>query len=463
MEELPLILVKKIELKLENSIESAKALIEFPLKEYRSEEILFKKKASNWVTEFTIGSNTNQNKLSLTLAPEINNATVMTLEIISINSYSKGETVSQIAKKVDILLEDILFQIMNGLKIKGKAKVIEKGKQCNKCKKINDLDAQFCKICGNKISEVPLSPSKVPKKALIPSKPSEENPTMPEISAIESPPLPKIPKKLLEQSKLPLETPSMPRIPQEPVLESPSIPRIPKKPINPSRPPRETPVIPRIPQKPILEASASFTQPSSDGPYPFNEQPQSTQELIKTLDSKYPHKFECELCEIKCAYKDPFILLLNDVKNLKEPFKKFDEFLRTKELIRFSDFIYDFAQNQLKQYPKFSLNELPDIAFCIFSILSFHILEKADHKIRLTFAEKIKNQLNHRFNKENLSILGKNLVAEDIGAPPPKIKTGLLHIEENRCPFCYKKFDERTIKLKIKGYLLNCPNCDHLL
>jgi len=443
MEELPLSLVKKIELKLENSIESAKQLIEPLLKEYKGEEILFKKKDSNWFTKFTIGSSTNQSNLSINLTPDVNNTTIMTLAIIFTNSSSQGETMSQIAKRIDILIEDILFHIINDLKIKEKAKIIEKGKQCNKCKKVNDLDAQFCKICGNKISEKP-------------SKPSQEPP-------LESPALPRLPKKLSEPSK-----PS-----QEPPLESPALPRLPKKLSEPSRPSQETssisktshksPKPPNLSQKTTTEAFAPSSQISSVVPDSLEEQPQSTQGLIKVLDLKYPNKYECGLCEIKCAYKDPFILLLNDVKNLKEPFKKFDEFLHTKDLLYFSDFIYNFAQDQLKRYPKFSLNELPNIAYCIFSILSFHILEKADQKIRLTFAEKMKTQINDRFNKENTSLSDKSLMGEDIGAAFPTIKTGLLHIEENRCPYCYRKFDERTLKLKIKGYPVNCPNCDHPL
>ena len=419
MEELPLSLVKKIELKLENSIESAKQLIEPLLKEYKGEEILFKKKDSNWFTKFTIGSSTNQSNLSINLTPDVNNTTIMTLAIIFTNSSSQGETMSQIAKRIDILIEDILFHIINDLKIKEKAKIIEKGKQCNKCKKVNDLDAQFCKICGNKISEKP-------------SKPSQEPP-------LESPALPRLPKKLSEPSRPSQETSSI------------------------SKTSHKSPKPPNLSQKTTTEAFAPSSQISSVVPDSLEEQPQSTQGLIKVLDLKYPNKYECGLCEIKCAYKDPFILLLNDVKNLKEPFKKFDEFLHTKDLLYFSDFIYNFAQDQLKRYPKFSLNELPNIAYCIFSILSFHILEKADQKIRLTFAEKMKTQINDRFNKENTSLSDKSLMGEDIGAAFPTIKTGLLHIEENRCPYCYRKFDERTLKLKIKGYPVNCPNCDHPL
>jgi hypothetical protein len=367
----------------------------------------------------------------------VNNTTKMILEIISTGPLSRGEVVSRMPKKVDILLEDVLFHIISDLKIQEKAKVIEKGKLCNKCQKINDMDAQFCKSCGTRISGESLQPIKVPPepaKLFEPQAPPEHPIT-----------LPKVPEIALQQ-----ESPALPKVPQKPPGEDKS---------------QESPAIPPLLGKRSEEAPTISTQITGAALNLLSEETsQSDQDLIKILDAKYTKKYECDLCEIKCAYKDPFFLILNDVKNLREPFKKFDDFLRTKDLLIFSNFIYNFAQDQMKRYPKYSLNELPDIAYCIFSILSFHILEKADQKIRLNFAEKMKAWITDRFNKENPVISGKtSLIAEEIGAPLPTIKTGLLHIEENRCPFCYRKLDERILKLKIKGYPVDCPNCDHPL
>jgi hypothetical protein len=456
MEETPLSFVKKIELKLENSLELAQKLIEPALKNYKGEEILFKKKDLNLFTEFLVGSNANQSRISITLAPEVNNTTKMILEIISTGPLSRGEVVSRMPKKVDILLEDVLFHIINELKIKDKAKVLEKGKLCNKCQKINDMDAQFCKSCGTRISGESLQPVKAPQEALESFKP-------------QAPPEHPITLSKAPEITSPQESPAIPRVPQKPPeeaspQESPAIPRVPQKPPEGAKP-QTGPASPPLTPNKSEEAPAISMQITGTAINLLSEEPmQSDQDLIKILDAKYTKKYECDLCEIKCAYKDPFLQILNDVKNLKEPFKKFDEFLRTKDLMIFSNYIYNFAQEQMKQYPKYSLNELPDIAYCIFSILSFHILEKADQKIRLNFAEKMKAWITDRFNKENPAISGKaGLVTEDIGAPLPTIKMGLLHIEENRCPFCYRKLDERILKLKIKGYPVNCPNCDHLL
>lgn len=438
MEETPLSFVKKIELKLENSPELAQKLIEPPLKNYKGEEILFKKKDLNLFTEFQVGSNANQSRISITLTPEINDTTNMILEIISTGPISRGEVVSRMPKKVDILLEDVLFHIISDLKIKEKAKVLEKGKLCNKCQKINEMDAQFCKSCGTRISGESPQPIKVqqePSDLFKPQEPPEHPITLPKAPAIATP----------------HESPALPKMPQKPAEDATA---------------QEHPAIP-TPAPKGSEAPIISTQITGTALNLLSGEPsQSDQDLIKILDAKYTKKYECDLCEIRCAYKDPFLLILNDVKNLKEPFKKFDEFLRTKDLMIFSNFIYNFAQEQMKQYPKsnFSLNEFPDIAYCIFAILSFHLLEKADQKIRLNFAEKMKAWIINRFNKENPTLSGKtNLVSEDIGAPLPAIKTGLLHIEENRCPFCYRKLDERTLKLKIKGYPVTCPNCDHSL
>ncbi len=191
--------------------------------------------------------------------------------------------------------------------------------------------------------------------------------------------------------------------------------------------------------------------------------PESKSLTVQDLSNKYPKQYECELCDMKCAYKDPFILILSDKKNLEEPFKRFDEFLRTKDLAVFSDYIYDYAYEQMKKYPKFSIRELNNIAFCIFSILSFHILEKAPKNIRLTFAKKMKERINARFNKEYPSISSVSLIDTKVKSPLPTIKTGTLRIEENRCPYCYKKFDDRILKLKLKGYMVECPNCGTIL
>jgi len=475
MEETPLSFVKKIELKLENSLELAQKLIEPPLKNYKGEEILFKKKDLNLFTEFLIGSNANQSRISITLTPEVNNTTKLILEIISTGPLSRGEVVSRMPKKIDILLEDVLFHIINELKIKEKAKVLEKGKLCNKCQKINDIDAQFCKNCGIRISGESLQPIKAPQElpeSFKPQAPPEHPIILPKAPKVanpqESPALPKMPQKPPEVAS-PQESPALPKMPQKPPevaspQESPALPKVPPKPPEGVKP-QTGPALPSLTPNKSEEAPTISTQITGTALNLLSEEPsQSDQDLIKFLDAKYTKKYECDLCEIRCAYKDPFLLILNDVKNLKDPFKKFDEFLRTKDLMIFSNYIYNFAQEQVKRYPKYSLNELPDIAYCIFSILSFHILEKADQKIRLNFAEKMKAWITDRFNKENPALSGKaGLVIEDIGASLPTIKTGLLHIEENRCPFCYRKLDERMLKLKIKGYPVNCPNCDHSL
>jgi hypothetical protein len=300
----------------------------------------------------------------------------MVMEVTAIGELSKTSEPADIAKKVDILIEDILFHILQGLRIKDKAKTIEKGKICIKCNKINDINSKFCNECGFNFTETPPEPDLI----------------------------------------------------QKPILETPPLPS-------------------KFPRKPPLK----------------KEEPLSEADLIKKLDSKYPNQYECTLCEMQCAYKTPFLLLLNDLQNLQEPFKRFDDFLHNKDLSVFSDYIYEFASDQLKKRSQFSKNEINNIAYCIFSILSFHILEKADKKIRLTFAEKIKERINDRYRKEFPSLSSTISIDTGSGAPLPTIKTGSLLIEENRCPYCYKKFDERTLKLKIKGYPVECPTCGHTL
>lgn len=357
----PLVLAKKIELKVENSILDTIKSIEPLLSAYKGAKIQFKQQNSGKFAEFTIGIGDNLSTASILIKPTSDKTSKMVLGIESTNESSVHDTPDQATKKIDILIEDILIHILPGLEIKEKAKLIEKSKICPHCKLPNEISVKFCVECGFNFVDM-------------------------------APPLPKLPQ----------------------------------------RPPES------------LEEHS-----------PRDHKPLTVEELSK----KYPNQYECELCSMRCAYKDPFILLLNDLKNLEEPFKMFDKFLRTKDLVMFSDYIYEYASQQLKAYPNFSKNESTNIFFCIFSILSWHILEKAPQKIRITFAKKMKDRLKARFDGENPQISSGSLMDTEISSPHPTIKTGSLRIEENRCPYCYKKFDEKILKLKIKGYIVECPEC----
>ncbi|HUX98719.1 MAG TPA: hypothetical protein VMV49_04140 [Candidatus Deferrimicrobium sp.] len=366
---------KKIELKLDNPVQETPGIIEPLLKDYKGIEMRFQNKDNGVYLEFNIGTGINKSIASIFIAPDSQNSTNMILEVTALGESAKPSESADVAKKVDLLIEDILFHILQGIKIKDKAKTIEKGKICVKCNKTNDINSKFCNECGFNFTE-----------------------------------------------KLSFTDES----PQKPALESP-----------------------RQPSKAPIQLN------------PQKEEVLSEADLIKQLDSKYPNQYECALCEMKCAYKNPFLLLLNDLHNLQEPFKKFDGFLNNKDLGVFSDYIYDYTTDKLKKHSQFSKTEINHIAYCIFSILSFHILEKADKKIRLTFAEKIKERLNIRFEKEFPPLSSASALETGTDAAFPTIKTGSLLIEENRCPYCYKKFDERILKLKIKGYPVECPVCGH--
>lgn len=333
----------------------------------------FQKKDNGVFLEFTIGSGTNTNKASIFIAPNSAETTTMTLEVSAVDDPSRLRNPDQVLKKLDVLIEDILFHIMSAVRIKEKAEMLEKGKICPKCNELNTVHSKFCNECGF---------------------------------------------NLLEQS---------PRLP------SPPDQAIPAASLSPSTEPKEP-------------------------PKPVEKPPLTEEEMIKNLDAKYDLKHECEICDFQCGYKAPFIMLLSDIANLKGPFKKFDEFLSSKDLTTFANYIYDFAIEQMKKHPKFTTNELPQIAFCIFSVLSWHILEKASQTIRLTFAKKMKERIDARFSKEHPSLTTKGEL-ETGTTPVITIKTGRLHIEENRCPYCYRKFDERTLKLKLKGYTAECPSC----
>jgi len=219
------------------------------------------------------------------------------------------------------------------------------------------------------------------------------------------------------------------------------------------------PTTPRLQQKQVIMRSTSS---SLLGSQDVKAEP-STENIIKILNRKYALQYECEFCDVRdtCPYKKTFILLLKDIKNLKEPFKKFDAFLHTKDIETFSNYIYEFALNELEKHPEFSRQEINNIAYCIFSILSFHILEKANRQVRLAFARKMKEKIKARYFQEFPSKATAEI--SDSEGDLPIVKMGSLHIEENRCPYCYKKFDERTLKLKIKGYPVHCPNCDYEL
>lgn len=227
---------------------------------------------------------------------------------------------------------------------------------------------------------------------------------------------------------------------QKSILEVPKLPR---------KPAEMAPVVKSIQPEPIKTPELPIQRSDID--------------VIKELDRKYVLQYECELCDVKCRYKDPFLLLLRDIRNLKEPFKKFDAFLHTKDIEVFSNYIYNFSLDQLKNYPKFTRQESNHIAYCIFSILSFHILGKANRQIRLTFAAKIKERIQLRYEKEYPATTTLDTISNEIEDSLPTIKMGSLHIEENRCPYCYTKFDDRILKLKIKGYSVNCPVCDREL
>ncbi|NVM53915.1 MAG: hypothetical protein HWN66_09450 [Candidatus Helarchaeota archaeon] len=376
--ELKQVLKKKIKIKLESSVDDTPQLIEPLLQDYKGAELHFQKQNNGAYLEFNIGSDAIKNKASIFIAPDSDETTNMILEVISIDDPTQLRNPDQILKRLDIIIEDILFHLMSVLKIKDKAKIIEQGKICPDCKLINDVDAKFCKECGFNFSE---------------------------------------------------KSPPLPQQPQQPIMST------------------------------SLPSAKGIRMPTESK----GKNPKPEVDLIKQIDVKYPNQYECELCEMKCAYKDPFILLLSDIKNLGEPFQKFDDFLRTKDLTVFADYIYDYALAQLKQYPNLTNGEIRNIAYCIFSILSFHILEKAPKNIRLTFAEKLKDHINTRFKKEHPSTTSKGIVEGSIDSPYTAFKTGSLHIETNRCPYCYKKFDEKTLRLKTKGYMVRCPACDTLL
>jgi hypothetical protein len=354
----PLVFVKMVELKLEDSVRDVVKSIEPLLTAYKGADIRFQEKDSGMITEFSIGAGVNTSNASISIVPNSSSMANFSLKITSAENI----------RKIDILIEDILLHIISALKTKEKGKIVEKGKICPECKILNEVEGKFCKECGFNF----LNPS------------------------------------------LPLAKPALPQ---------------------------------------LTKGAAELSTNREKKP----------ETMVETLNAKYPDQYECELCEMKCAYKDPFILILTDNRNLQEPFKKFDEFLRTKDITMFSDYIYEYASGQMKNYTQFSNRELNNIAYCIFAILSFHILMKADQKIRLTFASKMKERINLRFNREHPSISGSSLLGTEAKAALPSIKTGTLRIEENRCPYCYKKFDERTLKLKIKGYVVECPNCGYTL
>jgi len=373
---------KKIEVELENSIETIPSLIEPLLQNYKGAELRFQEKEKELSLDFDIGSGENQFNIAISLTPDSPGKTIMVLQVAAVEDPKVLRIPDKIIRKIDILIKDVLFHIISKLNIKNKAKILEKGRVCPSCTKLNDFDAKFCKECSFDF-----------QKALQPKPP----------------------------------------VPQKPSL----------------------------PRKPIVGV-ASSAESTPIKPKEVSVKPSLTdEEIIEQLDRKYVLKYECSLCENSCQYRNPFILLLKDVKNLRESFEKFDEFLHDKDIDRFSDYIYEFAAKQMKKYPKFSPNELQPISYCIFSILSFHILEKASKSVRLTFAEKMKERLKARFRKDFPSSDLEELAAVDLDIATPTIKTGTLHIEENRCPNCYRKFDERTLKLKIKGYTVLCPNCDY--
>ncbi|NVM29389.1 MAG: zinc ribbon domain-containing protein [Candidatus Helarchaeota archaeon] len=350
-------------------------MIEPILQGYKGAELNFQERDKSKFLEFTIGTGANKNKISIIIVPVSERETGMTLEVESVDDPTILRNPDTTLKRIDILIEDILFHVMSALEIKDKAKVVEKGKTCPSCNKINDVSAKFCNECGFDFLE---------------SSPSVD----------------------LQQSQKPLE-------------------------------------------KPLLPSSMQTSKSS----IPAEAPPQSDVEI---LDAKYPNKYECELCSMQCAYKSSFILLLKDISNLGEPFKRFDEFLQIKDIAIFSDYIYEYADDLLKKYSKFSRKELSSISYCVFSILSWHILESASRKVRLAFAEKVKEHITARFEREDPSRSAGELVTSK-ETPTITIKTGSLRIEENRCPYCYKKFDERTLNLKLKGYDVECSNCGTIL
>ncbi|MHA1276603.1 MAG: hypothetical protein ACTSQ8_05410 [Candidatus Helarchaeota archaeon] len=406
---MPLELAKEIELELEGSGDDTVKTIEPLLITYRGAATHFKDIEGGLISEFVIGAGNHQNKIIISIIKDSDHTANLRLRISALNNHPSNGEFSKLFKRIDILLQDVLFHLLSGLKPKGKARVLHRGKICPSCRVINDLNDKFCGECGFNFEK------------------GETTSPIPPVGPAE--PLPEVGSA----KKGSLDRPALP--------EKPSIPRKPEK--------------PNRPQLTIVENPERSSSPKLNL--------QSTPDLISQLDQKYKQKYECQLCDFKCAYKNTFILLLSDIENLEQPFKKFDEFLRTKDISSFSNYIYDFAITEMQKYPKFSNHEIPAIAYCIFSMLSWHILEKASEKIRLTFAKKMKERIGLRFKKENPLIASSTLIDTEVDGPIPTIKTGTLHIEENRCPYCYKKFDDRILKLKMKGYIVECPVCGKML
>ncbi len=402
----PLELVKKIELELENAQDATVRALEPLLTEYKGADIRFEEKNGGARAEFVIGAGENQNKATMHITQNSDNTAKMILEITSTYLPDSEVDLSGKGKRIDILLQDILLHVLPGLKPKGKAKILEKGKLCPNCQSVNEVNRKLCEGCGFNFSSMAQDSVLTPASPIKPVTPS---------------------KTVVSGEAASLEKPAGPVVPERPAI-----------PVITSVEPLEMPIIP-------------------------DRKAVSIPDLVTQLDEKYKNKYECQLCDYKCAYKSTFILLLSDMKNLEAPFKKFDDFLRTKDISSFADYIYDYSLAEMKKYPNYTKAELPAIAYCIFSTLSWHILEKASDKIRLTFAKKMKQEITTRFNKEFPSIPSTSLMDSELDAPLPTIKTGKLHIEENRCPYCYKKFDERTLKLKMKGYIVECPVCGKML
>jgi hypothetical protein len=405
----PLELIKKIELELENPQDATVRALEPLLTEYKGADIRFQEKNGGARAEFIIGAGENQNKATMLITQNSDNTAKMILEITSMCLPDSEADLTGKGETIDILLQDILIHVLPGLKPKGKAKILEKGKICPSCQTVNEVKGKFCESCGFNFSSMAQDSIVTPASPIKPATPviSSKTAASGEAASLEKPAIPVVPEK-----------PAIPTITSVEALEMPT------------KPDRQAVSIP---------------------------------DLVTQLDEKYKNKYECQLCDYKCAYKSTFILLLSEMKNLERPFKKFDDFLRTKDISSFADYIYEFSLAEMKKYPNYTITELPAIAYCIFSTLSWHILEKASDKIRLTFAKKMKEQINVRFNKENPSIPSISLMNSEADAPMPTIKTGALLIEENRCPYCYKKFDERTLKLKMKGYIVECPVCGKML
>ncbi len=378
-------------MELENSIETIPPLIEPLLQNYKGAELRFQEREKELSLDFSIGTGANQCNISISLTPESPGKTLMALEVVTVDDPAVLKIPDKAIKKIEILIKDILFHIVAELNIKNKARTVEKGLACPKCKQLNDIDSKFCKECGYNFLEVSQSSPRIPRK-----------PSTGEAG------------------------PASPRIPQKPSIDVASS------------------------SSPSVEKSVEIIKPTS----------QTEEDIIDQLNRKYVLKYECTLCDKSCYYLNPFILLLKDIKNLREPFEKFDTFLNDKDMDKFSDYIYEYAAKQMKKYPKFKPEELRLIAFCLFSILSWHILEKASKSVRLTFAEKMKERINFRFKKDFPT---SDIADVDLDKATPTIKTGTLHIEENRCPYCYTRFDDRILRLKVKGYEVECPVCGKML